>query len=164
VILLPEIPYDVARIAEVCRAREARRRSTLICIAEGAAPIGGALTVHERVTVGGGDAVRLGGVGHALRPQLQPLLKSEVRTTVLGHVQRGGSPTAFDRVLATQFGHHAVNLLRAGHWNEMVALQDGRLTSVPLVQVAGQNRTVPLEHPLLRCAREIGVCFGETSA
>jgi phosphofructokinase-like protein len=160
VILLPEIPYDLARVAAVCREREARRRSTLICIAEGAAPLGGGLTVHDRVE-GGGDALRLGGVAHVLRTQLQPLVKSEVRATVLGHVQRGGSPTAFDRVLATQYGHHAVTLVRAGRWNEMVALQAGQLTSVPLSAVAGQNRVVALDHPLLQCAREIGVCFGE---
>lgn len=163
VILLPEIPYDLDAVIAVCREREARRRATLICIAEGAAPVGGGLTVHERVE-GGGDSVRLGGVAHVLRAQLQPHVKSEVRATVLGHVQRGGSPTAFDRVLATQYGHHATTLVRAGRWNEMVALQAGRLASVPLSAVAGQVRTVALDHPLLQCAREIGVSFGEPPA
>jgi ATP-dependent phosphofructokinase / diphosphate-dependent phosphofructokinase len=162
VILLPEIPYDLDRVAAVCREREARRRSTLICIAEGATPVGGGLTVHDRVE-GGGDALRLGGVAHVLRARLQPLVRSEVRATVLGHVQRGGAPTAFDRVLATQYGHHAVSLVRAGRWNEMVALQGGQLCSVPLSAVAGQTRVVALDHPLLQCAREIGVCFGEPS-
>lgn len=160
VILLPEVPYDVARVAAVCREREARRRYTLICIAEGAAPIGGQLTV-ERILDGSPDPLRLGGVAHVLREQLQPLVKSEVRATVLGHVQRGGTPTAFDRVLATRFGHHAVNLIRAGQWNQMVALQAGELASVPLAAVADQNRRVALDHPLLTCAREIGICFGD---
>lgn len=163
VILLPEISYDIEAVAAVCRTREERRRATLICIAEGAMATGGGLTVHERVE-GGGDAVRLGGVAHVLRAQLQPLVKSEVRATVLGHVQRGGAPTAFDRVLATQYGHHAVSLVRAGRWNEMVALQAGQLTSVPLSAVAGQIRRVALDHPLLQCAREIGVCFGQSAA
>ncbi|MEO8299307.1 MAG: 6-phosphofructokinase, partial [Burkholderiales bacterium] len=75
--------------------------------------------------------------------------------------QRGGSPTPFDRVLATQYGHHAVELIRQGRWNRMVTLQRGQLDSVPLAAVAGQNRTVPLDHPLLQCAREIGVCLGD---
>jgi len=160
VILLPEVPYDVARVAAICQEREARRRYTLICIAEGAVPIGGQLTV-EHTVAGSPDPLRLGGVAHVLRQQLQPLVKSEVRATVLGHVQRGGAPTAFDRVLATQYGHHAVSLIRAGQWNQMVALQGGRLCQVPLSAVAGQTRQVTADHPLLRCAREIGVCFGD---
>jgi phosphofructokinase-like protein len=163
VILLPEVPYEVQRVAQICREREARRRSTLICIAEGAAPLGGQMTVEHRVE-GAGDPVRLGGVAHVLRAQLQPLVKSEVRATVLGHVQRGGSPTPFDRVLATRFGHHAVGLIRAGRWNEMVTLQQGQLGSVPLAAVAGQNRRVAQDEPLLVCAREIGVSFGDAPA
>lgn len=160
VILLPELPYQVARVAQVCQAREARRRFTLVCVAEGAAPVGGQLTV-DHLAQDASDPVRLGGVAHVLRAQLQPLVKSEVRATVLGHVQRGGSPTAFDRVLATQYGHHAVGLIRAGRWNEMVTLQQGRLGSVPLAAVAGQSRRVAPDTPLLVCGREIGVCFGD---
>ncbi|WP_338416083.1 ATP-dependent 6-phosphofructokinase [uncultured Sphaerotilus sp.] len=160
VILLPEIDYDVARIAEVCRARSARRRATLVCIAEGAQPAGGAMTV-ERTVAGSPDPIRLGGVAHMLRAQLQPLLASEVRATVLGHVQRGGSPTPFDRVLATQYGNEAARLLRRGEFGRMVTLQGGCLGSVGLDEVAGKNRCVPVDHALLACAREIGVCLGD---
>lgn len=160
VILLPEIGYDVARIAEVCRARHARRRATLICIAEGAKPAGGAMTV-ERTVEGSPDPIRLGGVAHALRAQLQPLLACEVRATVLGHVQRGGSPTPFDRVLATQYGNEAARLLRRGEFGRMVTLRGGCLGSVGLDAVAGKNRCVPGDHALLGCAREIGVCLGD---
>ena len=159
VILLPEIGYSVDAVAERCREREQRGRLTLICIAEGAAPAGGAMTVAAR-DASSPDPIRLGGVAHVLRTQLEPLVDSEVRATVLGHLQRGGAPTPFDRVLATQFGTEAALMLRRGEFNRMVALQGGALCSVPLADVAGRNRTVPLDHPLLACARQIGVCLG----
>ncbi|MEY4754636.1 MAG: hypothetical protein RJA44_2311, partial [Pseudomonadota bacterium] len=148
VILLPEVPYQIERIAEICRERTARRRSTLICIAEGARPVGGGLTIERRVEHSP-DPLRLGGVAHALREQLQPLVSSEVRATVLGHVQRGGSPTPFDRVLATLYGHHAAQLVLGGQFDRMVAWRQGALDSVPLAAVAGKNRLVPLDHPVL---------------
>ena len=84
-----------------------------------------------------------------------------MRATVLGHVQRGGAPTPFDRVLATQFGNEAAQLLMAGQFNRMVTLQCERLASLPLAEVAHQSRQVPLDHPLLRTARQIGVSLGE---
>ncbi len=107
------------------------------------------------------DPLRLGGVGRELQRQLQPLVRSEVRNTLLGHVQRGGSPTAFDRVLATRFGWHAAQLVKAGQFGRMVALQGDTCTSVPIVEVAGRNRAVPLEHPLLATARGLGIEFGD---
>ncbi len=160
VILLPEIDYDPEAVLAVCREREQRQRFTVICIGEGAKPRGGALTVERRVA-DSADPIRLGGVGHVLREWLQPRLQSEVRATVLGHVQRGGAPTPFDRVLATQFGNHAAQLVARGTFNRMVTLAEGRLGSVPIGQVAGQNRRVPLNHPLLVAARQIGVSFGD---
>mgnify|MGYP000848945453 FL=1 len=162
VILLPEIDYSVAAVARICREREQRGRHSLICIGEGAKPHGGALTI-ERQVADSPDPIRLGGVAHALREQLQPLLDSEVRATVLGHVQRGGAPTPFDRVLATQFGNEAAQLLMTGQFNRMVTLQCERLASLPLAEVAHQSRQVPLDHPLLRTARQIGVSLGEDS-
>jgi 6-phosphofructokinase 1 len=160
VILLPEIDYDIDVVAAVCREREQHQRFTIISIAEGAKPRGGALTISHRVE-SSPDPVRLGGVGHALREQLQPYLHSEVRTTVLGHVQRGGSPTAFDRVLATQYGNQAAALVRESRFGEMVTLRGGEYGSIPLAQVAGRNRCVPGDHPLMVCARQIGVSLGE---
>jgi ATP-dependent phosphofructokinase / diphosphate-dependent phosphofructokinase len=159
VILLPEIAYAPDVVAARCREREQRRRLTLICIAEGAAAIGGSLTVAEHRS-GAPEPLRLGGVAHVLRQQLQAQVASEVRATVLGHVQRGGTPTPFDRVLATQFGTEAASLVRRGAFGRMVTLQGGALGSVALAEVAGRNRTVPLDHPLLACARQIGVCLG----
>ena len=160
IILLPEIDYDLEAIVQRCREREQRQRYTIICIGEGAKPRGGTLTVREHVA-GSPDPVRLGGVGHVLRQQLQPHLKSEVRATVLGYVQRGGDPTPFDRVLATRFGHHAAQLVIEGRLHRMVTLQDGRTGSVEIAQVANTQRTVPLDHELITMARDIGVCFGD---
>ncbi|WP_024537447.1 6-phosphofructokinase [Comamonas badia] len=160
VILLPEIDYSVGAVAAHCRAREQRQRYTIICIGEGAKARGDALTVREQVT-GSPDPVRLGGVGHVLRMQLQPHLRSEVRTTVLGHVQRGGDPTPFDRVLATRFGHHAAELVLAQRFGEMVTLDGARIGSVPIAAVANVQRKVTPEHELVVMARDIGVCLGD---
>lgn len=161
VILLPEIDYDVEAVAEVCRERETRQRYSVICIGEGAKARGGSMTVQRRIA-DSPDPIRLGGVAHVLREQLQPLLHSEVRATVLGHVQRGGSPTPFDRVLATQFGNQAAQLVVAGQFNRMVTLQGGQLGSIALADVAHQHRNVPLDHPMLETARQIGVSLGES--
>jgi 6-phosphofructokinase 1 len=160
VILLPEVPFSVEAVAERCREREARDGYTIVCIAEGARAAGEGLTVQATLA-DSPDPIRLGGVGHLLQQRLQPLLQSEVRTTLLGHVQRGGSPTPFDRVLATRFGWHAAQLVRQRRFGRMVALQGDACTSVPIAEVAGRNRTVPLDHPLLQAARGIGVMLAD---
>lgn len=159
VILLPELPYAVQAVAARCREREQRGKLSLICIAEGAAARGEGMTVAERIEASP-DPLRLGGVAHVLRQQLQALVASEVRATVLGHVQRGGAPTPFDRVLATQFGTQAATMVCRGEFGRMVTVQGGVPGSVALAEVAGRNRTVPLDHPLLVSARQIGVCLG----
>jgi 6-phosphofructokinase 1 len=160
IILLPEIDSDLQTIIRVCQEREQRQRYTIICIGEGAKESGTSLTVRERIEYSP-DPVRLGGVGHVLRERLQPHLKSEVRTTVLGHVQRGGDPTPFDRVLATQFGHHAAQLVLQGNYGRMVTLERGVIGSVAISQVANTQRQVPLQHGLLVMARDIGISLGE---
>jgi 6-phosphofructokinase len=147
VILLPEIEYDVPAIAALCNEREARQRFTVICIAEGARARGAQPTVQARVE-GAPEAVRLGGV-------------SEVLATILGHVQRGGSPVASDRVLGMLLASAAVDLVHEGAWGNMVSLEQGRVGRVPLNDVAGRTRRVALDYPLLRCARRSGVSFGE---
>ncbi|MFN7725881.1 MAG: 6-phosphofructokinase [Rubrivivax sp.] len=159
VILLPERPFTVAAVAQRCRQREQAGLATLVCIAEGARAEGHGLTV-QRTIASSPDPLRLGGVGQWLQAQLEPLLSSEVRTTLLGHVQRGGSPTAFDRVLATRFGVHAAELVLAGQFGRMVALQGAAVTSLPITQVAGSTRTVALDHPLMQTAQALGVCLG----
>ena len=160
IILLPEIDYDLQAIVDRCREREQRQRYTIICIGEGAKESGASLTVREHVQ-GSPDPVRLGGVAHVLRERLQPHLKSEVRATVLGHLQRGGDPTPFDRVLATRFGHRAAQLVLAREWGRMVTLQQGEIGSVALGDVANTQRKVPLDHDLVITARDIGICFGD---
>jgi len=160
VILLPELPFSVEAVAAVCRRREATEGDTLICIAEGAHALDQGLTVSARIEASP-DPIRLGGVGFWLQRQLQPLLASEVRCTQLGHVQRGGPPTPFDRVLATRFGIHAAHLLRAGRYGRMVTLDGACCASVPLSEVAGRSRCVPEGHELLLAARGLGLSLGD---
>ena len=160
VILLPEIGYDFDAIVQLCRAREAQQRFTVICVAEGAKPRGGKALVRARVERAP-EPERLGGIAESLARELQPLLHSETRAVALGHIQRGGPPTATDRVLATQYGCAAAALVRQGAWGQMVTSQAGRIDHAPLASIAGRRRVVPADHPLLRSAREIGVSLGE---
>ena len=160
VILLPEIDFDLQAVVDCCLAREERQRYTIIAMGEGAKESGTSLTVRERVEHSP-DPVRLGGVSHVLRMRLQPHLKSEVRATVLGHLQRGGDPTPFDRVLATRFGHHAAELVLQQVFGRMVTFQHGAIGSVEMSYVANVQRTVPLDHELIVTARDIGICLGE---
>jgi 6-phosphofructokinase 1 len=160
VILIPEVPYRLDEVVRVCREREGRQRFTVIAVAEGAHEVGGGLTVHERID-SSPDPLRLGGVANVLREQLQPRLGCEVRTTILGHVQRGGTPTPYDRVLATRYGHAAAQLVEQGRFNRMVVLRGTSMDSVPLAEVAGRNRGVPQDDPLLRAARDTGISIGD---
>ncbi|MBL8342956.1 MAG: ATP-dependent 6-phosphofructokinase [Rubrivivax sp.] len=158
-ILIPELPFSLHAVVELARERERVGGSLLVCIAEGAR-IGGERPVVRGQVGHVWAPVRLGGVGQVLQHRLQPLLSCEVRSTLLGHVQRGGTPTAFDRVLATRYGVHAAELVASGRCGRMVALQGDRVTSVPLADVAGGSRPVPADHELLRAARGTGVLLG----
>ncbi|MDR2336125.1 MAG: ATP-dependent 6-phosphofructokinase [Burkholderiaceae bacterium] len=160
VILLPEIDFDLGVVVQRCKEREQRQRYTIICIGEGAKERGADLTVRERIAHSP-EPMRLGGVANVLRERLQPNLDSEVRATVLGHLQRGGDPTPFDRVLATRFGHRAAQLVIEGASGRMVTLQHGEIGSVAMSDVAHVQRTVPLDHDLIVTARDIGICFGD---
>ncbi len=160
IILIPEIEYDIDSVVDVCRERESSgQRFTLIVIAEGARPRGGEMTVRDRIDESP-DPLRLGGVGTRLEHELQEHVRSEIRTTTLGHVQRGGTPTAYDRNLATAFGSYAAAMVADRHFGHMVALQGSRLTSVPFEVVADRHRTVPLDAPLLTAALAVGTSFG----
>jgi 6-phosphofructokinase 1 len=159
VILLPELPFSVDAVAEFAKAREADNGCTLICIAEGAQAEGQGLVVRETIA-SSPDPLRLGGVANWLQQQLQPRLSSEVRSTLLGHTQRGGTPTAYDRVLATRFGWAAAELVREGRFGRMVVLKGDEIESVEIAGIAGRSRPVPVDHPLLRAARDTGVMLG----
>ena len=160
VILIPEIEYDIDAVAQVCIDRDrGGQRFTIIAIAEGATPEGGEQAVKS-VVEDSPDPVRLGGIGHVLAEQLKPHIRSEVRTTILGHMQRGGTPTPYDRNLATAFGARAASLVAHEQYGQMVALQSGAFTEVPLSEVAGKTRTVPLSAPLIASGLAVGTSFG----
>lgn len=160
VILIPELPYDIDEVARVCREREhGGQQFTIIAIAEGAAPEGGTQAVRQRVE-DSPDPVRLGGIGNLLAEQLKARIDSEVRTTILGHMQRGGTPTAYDRNLSTLFGAHAATLIAEGTFGQMVAIQDSKLATVSLDAVAGTTRTVPRNAPLIAAGLAVGTSFG----
>lgn len=160
VILIPEIEYELDEVAKVCRNRQqGGQRFTIIAIAEGAKPKDGERVIREE-TDKVASPVRLGGIGRALDQNLADRLDTQVRTTILGHMQRGGSPTSYDRNLATMFGTRAASLVANDTFGVMVALQNDTFTKVPLSEVANQTRTVPLDSPLIASAVDIGTSFG----
>ncbi|MEX2252762.1 MAG: 6-phosphofructokinase [Thermoleophilaceae bacterium] len=145
VILVPERPFDVDEVCRLIERRHSRGRYfSIVVVAEGAAPREGAITADERQTDEFGHA-RLGGVGHWLEREIEQRTGYESRVTVLGHVQRGGTPTAFDRVLATRLGVAAVDGASAGSWGTMAAVAGERIELVPLKDAVGELRTVPPE-------------------
>jgi 6-phosphofructokinase 1 len=160
VILIPEISYDIDKIVERLRERENYgAKFSIVVVAEGAKPIGGELTLISQAN--SGHVERLGGVGSIVSAQLQEKTGKETRCVVLGHLQRGGAPTAFDRVLATRFGGKAVELLTRGVFGRMVANNPPDIVPIPLADVVGKTKTVPLDSDVLKTARAIGVAFGD---
>ena len=161
VILIPEIPFSIEEICHVVGLRSKRgKRFSIIAVSEGARPRGGKQIV-DRVIENSPDPIRLGGVAKWLAGEIESRTGVESRYVVLGHVQRGGTPCAADRVLATQFGDYAMGLLRRGEQNRLVVMQSGSLTDIPLVEAAGKQRLVPLDHPLIAAARSVYTSFGD---
>jgi phosphofructokinase-like protein len=161
VILMPEIPFSFESVAESVRERRLRGLTySLICAAEGAAPLGGRQSV-AKVDASSPDPVRLGGIAQVVADRLEADTGIESRYVVLGHVQRGGTPVPADRVLGTRFGHAAMELVRRGARNRMVAVQGGTLVDVDIGVPAGRQRLVPMDEPLLSAARAVGTRFGE---
>ena len=145
VILIPEKPFDIEEVCESIRQRQKRGRNfSLIVVAEGAKPKGGVEIVYSESLDEFGH-IRLGGVGYFLGKEIEKCMGIETRVVVLGHLQRGGSPTAFDRILATRFGLAAIDLVHDKKFDQMVAIKGNRITSVPLEQVIGKRKTVDLE-------------------
>ncbi|XXF74994.1 ATP-dependent 6-phosphofructokinase [Myxococcaceae bacterium GXIMD 01537] len=162
VILLPEIPYRVEPILEKIRRRSTRRRSfSIIACSEGAYPEGGALAIQEDAhAVPGRGVVRLGGAGKVCADLLAHHTEAEIRVVVLGHLQRGGSPTAADRLLATRYGCKVLDLIRDGQWGYMVALRNGVIVPVPLSE-SRKERRVDKDGEIVRFARSLGIGFGD---
>jgi len=159
VILIPEIPFDLKRVCEKVREREASgRHFTIVVVAEGAVPKGGTETIQSEARVGG--VARLGGVSVTVADFIAQETGKETRTLTLGHLQRGGSPTTFDRTLALRFGAAAVRAVADGEFNHMVALDPPEIVAVPLER-AFECTGVPLDSDQIRTARELGVCLGD---
>ncbi|WP_457444301.1 6-phosphofructokinase [Roseateles sp. P5_E4] len=158
-ILLPELPFELAPVAAMVAQREARGLAySLVVVAEGACPAGGMRALCAPAEAG--HAERLGGMGEQVSQALARLTGKDARCVVLGHLLRGGSPTAFDRVAALRFGAAAVRALAAGESGVMVALDGNDVRPVPLAEVAGRMKTVPLDGDTLATARDLGICLG----
>ncbi len=160
IVLIPEIPYDLDKVVrKVVERSRIGRRFSIVVVAEGARPKRGTMTV-ERTVAGSYDPVRLGGVGAKLARDIEAACGLETRYTILGHLQRGGTPTAYDRALATRFGHHAMELVAAGRFGRMVCLKGDAVTSVPIGKAVARLKLVPRNHPLIKAAIAVGTCFG----
>ena len=161
VILIPEIPYDLDAVIRKIRDRQQHgKKFSIITVAEGAKPIGGQMTV-ARLVKGSFEPVRLGGVGEKLAREIEDRTGIESRCTVLGYLQRGGSPTAYDRVLSTRYGAAAVEACLDEEYNVMVSLQANEIVRVPIAKVASQPHQVPVDSDIIRTAREVGISFGD---
>ena len=178
VALIPEIPYDINKAAEKVKERINKGKNfSVVVVAEGAIAKDGELVVKGTRDNGAGvDNTRLGGAGEKVAKELERLTGLEARNTTLGYMQRGGTPSAFDRVLSTKYGAHAMELAMKGEFSRLVVLKNGKLDSVSLEDVVGENkkigavsgntaesniRKVTMEDDLVKTARNIGICLGD---
>ncbi len=178
VALIPEIPYDINKVVEAIKHRQAMGKNFgIIVVGEGAKPIGGEMAVVA--TRDGGAGVintQLGGAAQRVAKEIEELTGITTRTTTLGYMQRGGTPTAFDRVLSTKYGAKAMELAMNGIFNVLTVLKGGKLSYVPLEDVVGDNkkvgavqggtaesnvRLVTMDDDLVKTARDIGICLGD---
>jgi phosphofructokinase-like protein len=163
IILIPEIPYDLNEICNQIKDRNRQSKNfSIIVIGEGAKSKGGEMVVKRTVETSP-DAIRLGGISQQLAQQIEERVHLETRVTILGHLVRGGSPTPYDRLLATHFGCQGVHLAAQKQFGRMVALKGTVITSVPLEEVAGKVRHVPLDSYLVKSALSTGVSLGVTT-
>jgi phosphofructokinase-like protein len=161
IILIPEIPYQIEKICEeVKRRSKIGKRFSIMVMAEGVKFEDKELVVKRKVKAST-DPIRLGGVSYKIARQIEDLTGLENRVIILGHLQRGGKPTDFDRILATQFGKKAVDLVLAEKFGEMVSLQCREITSVPIESAIRSLKKVNLDSPLIEAARGMGTCFGD---
>lgn len=160
VILIPEIPYDIDKVSEAIMAREARgRHFDIVVVAEGAMPVGGMeSTLGESLP---GQDRRVGGIGERVAFQIQKRTGKECRSMVLGHLQRGGMPTGYDRLLAARFGGAAVEAVDDGKWGHMVALHSPNIVTIPIEEALKEPRRVDPNHDIVRTARRTGISFGD---
>jgi 6-phosphofructokinase 1 len=160
VILIPEIPFSIEKVCDKIRRREEEGRCfSIVVAAEGAKPEGGSLqTIGEKEV---GREVRLGGIAEQVAAEIGSRTGKETRSLVLGHLQRGGGPTTFDRLVSLRFGAAAVRCLAEGKLGTMVALDPPTVKAVPLADIAGRMKNVPLDCDTVITARDLGICFGD---
>lgn len=156
VILIPEIPFDINKVCDKIRRREAEgRHFSIVVVAEGAVPKGGSVSLidpaHER----------LGGIADKVAHSIEQMTGKETRSLVLGHLQRGGGPTTFDRILGLRFGSAAVRLVAEGKFGMMVALQPPRIVPVAIADALSTPRRVPLDADVITTGRDLGTSFGD---
>lgn len=159
VILIPEIPFSYDSIVEKIKEREAKgEHYTMIVVAEGAKRKGGDIITKGKTV---GQEVQLGGIGNQVATVLSELTGKESRSVVLGHLQRGGSPTTYDRLTSLRYGAAAIRCVQKRDFNKLVVLQENRLTSIPISEVAGKMKFVPLDGDVIQTARDVGICLGD---
>lgn len=161
IILIPEIPYQIKHVnKKIIERRRDGKTFTIIVVAEGAKPVGGRFTV-SKIVKKSTDQIRLGGIGFKIANEIEKITGIETRATVLGHVQRGGVPTPFDRILATRFGTEAVEMFLNDEFGKMVVYRKNDISSVSLEEATKELKLVPKNHPLITSARLIGTSFGD---
>ena len=160
VILIPEIPFTLEKVCEKIKARDrAGRHFSIVVVAEGAVPLGGTESIMGE-SLPGQDR-RVGGICGRLAYEIQKITGKETRSLVLGHLQRGGVPTGYDRLLATRFGGAAVRAIEEKKWGHMVALQSPHIVTIPMTEALKEAKRVELNHDVVRTARETGISFGD---
>ncbi|MBN1493894.1 MAG: 6-phosphofructokinase [Candidatus Omnitrophica bacterium] len=160
IILLPEFPYELDKVCDNIMARKREGKSfSIVAVSEGARPLGGEMIV-ERTVAESHDPIRLGGIGKKVADDIEERMGIETRVTVLGHVQRGGSPTALDRVLSTRFGIEALNLVMQRRFGRMVCLRGKNIASVTLKEATNKLKLVTPAHPIVNVALGLGISFG----
>ncbi|WP_420633185.1 6-phosphofructokinase [Candidatus Palauibacter sp.] len=161
VILIPEIPYRIEKVCDKIRQRDAAGRDfSIVCVAEGAMPVDGAAmlkTVHG----GAGDQTRLGGLGDLVAREISSRTGKETRSIVLGHLQRGGAPISYDRVMSLRFGAAAVRCVARGEFGTMVGLDPPTVKAIPLAEALANHKSVPVDGDIVATARDLGVSFGD---
>jgi ATP-dependent phosphofructokinase / diphosphate-dependent phosphofructokinase len=161
IILIPEIPYNIESIVRKVKDRYGMgKRFSIIVVSEGAKPEGGDVVIRQ-IVKNSPEQVRLGGVSFVIGHQIEKATGIETRQVILGHLQRGGTPTPRDRVLATRLGTKAMELVEAGRYGYMAAVKGNDITAVPIEEAAKGPRNVPVDHPLIVSARAVGTCFGD---
>ena len=161
VILIPEIPYDINKVAELIEKRRKKGRSfSIVACAEGAVAKTDAV-LDEETKRHMRENSSYPTVSYEIAAKLEALTGQETRVTVPGHYQRGGPPCPYDRVLATQFGAAAAELIINKQYGRMVAIQGGNICSIPLEEAASRTKFLPVDHPLIKVARDIGISFGD---